>query len=94
MPTKSQSEAETQVRSWGFSCVYTWADRPNAYYSPHSHPGLTTHLILAGELTITYPRDEKPEKKTYGVGERIDVDAKRVHEVWVGKEGCTYVIGE
>lgn len=66
----------------------------NAYYPPHSHDGLTTHLILKGELTITYPEDKEPEKKTYGVGDRIDVEAGRVHEVWMGKEGCTYVIGE
>jgi hypothetical protein len=51
-------------------------------------------LILRGELTITYPADERPEKTTHGVGDRVDVDAGRVHEVWVGKEGCTYVIGE
>lgn len=66
----------------------------NSHYSPHSHRSLTTHLILKGELTITYPRDEAPEKKTFVVGERIDVEAGRVHEVWIGGEGCTYVIGE
>lgn len=66
----------------------------NTHYSPHSHGGLTTHLILRGELTITYPADERPEKTTYGIGDRVDVDAGRVHEVWVGQEGCTYVIGE
>ena len=66
----------------------------HAHYRPHSHSGLTTHLILRGELTITYPKDEKPEKTTHGVGARIDVDAGRVHEVWMGAEGCTYVIGE
>lgn len=66
----------------------------NAHYSPHSHGGLTTHLILKGQLTITFPQDETPEKKTYGVGDRIDVEAGRVHEVWMGSEGCTYVIGE
>ena len=66
-------------------------------YPPHSHPGLTTHLILAGSLTIAYPDEEKEkdmEKETYGVGDRIDVAAGRVHEVWIGGEGCTYVIGE
>ncbi|GKT62305.1 cupin-type protein [Colletotrichum tofieldiae] len=47
-----------------------------------------------GPLTITYPKDEKPEKVTYGVGDRVDVDAGRVHEVWIGDGGCTYVIGE
>lgn len=71
-----------------------WTAKRNAYYSPHSHSGLTTHLILKGELTITYPEDKEPEKKTYGVGDRIDVEAGRVHEVWMGNEGCTYVIGE
>jgi len=51
-------------------------------------------LILNGSLTITYPREENAEKVTYGVGDRIDVDAGKVHEVWIGPEGCTYVIGE
>ncbi len=70
----------------------------SADYSPHSHAGLTTHVILSGQLTIAYPRDgdaEQAEKRTtYGVGDRIDVDAGRVHEVWIGEGGCTYVIGE
>ena len=66
----------------------------NSHYSPHSHQGLTTHLILKGQLTITYPKEQNPEKKTYGVGDRIDVGAEVVHEVWVGSGGCTYVIGE
>jgi hypothetical protein len=67
-------------------------------YPPHSHAGLTTHVILKGQLTIAYPQDgdaqHRKKKTTYGVGDRIDVDAGRVHEVWIGGEGCTYVIGE
>ncbi|KAI9046872.1 hypothetical protein LZ554_008950 [Drepanopeziza brunnea f. sp. 'monogermtubi'] len=94
MPARSQDDSEQEVRSWGFPHVFTWTDGPNSHYSPHSHRGLTTHLILKGELTITYPKDSEPERKTFGVGERIDVEAGRVHEVWIGKEGCTYVIGE
>ncbi|KAK1483898.1 hypothetical protein CCUS01_15599 [Colletotrichum cuscutae] len=96
MPSKpnSQRDSESEVRSWGFPHVFTWTDGPNAHYSPHSHRGLTTHLILRGNLTITYPKDKNPDKVTYGVGDRIDVDAGRVHEVWIGDEGCTYVIGE
>lgn len=66
----------------------------NAYYPPHRHGGLTTHLILSGQLTITYPSDKEPKKETFGPGARIDVDAQRLHEVWMGEEGCTYVIGE
>ncbi len=33
-------------------------------------------------------------KETFGVGERIDVEAGRRHEVWMGGEGCEYVVGE
>lgn len=66
----------------------------NAHYLPHRHSGLTTHLILSGELTITYPEDEDSKKETFGPGARIDVGAKKLHEVWMGRVGCTYVIGE
>lgn len=72
----------------------------NAYYSPHSHSGLTTHLIRRGSLTITYPDDNvklyngEVKKETFRVGERVDVPAGKVHEVWIGDEGCEYVIGE
>ncbi|KAI1300465.1 hypothetical protein F5Y03DRAFT_397182 [Xylaria venustula] len=93
-PTKTRKEYEDEVRSWGFSDVYTWTDAPNAYYNPHSHAGLTTHLIVHGQLTITYPKDTNPSKTTYSAGDRVDVDARRVHEVWVGPQGCTMVIGE
>ena len=92
--TKSKRVAESEVRSWGFSHVFTWSDGPNAYYPPHTHSGLTTHLILRGELTITYPDDKSPTKETFGEGARIDVDKNRRHEVWMGPKGCTYVIGE
>ena len=99
--------------------------RRNAYYPPHRHGGLTTHLILKGELTIAYPeeklsspstpnspQDDKVRgsggerekmgngkeasstRETFGVGARIDVAANRLHEVWVGNGGCTYVVGE
>ncbi|KAI0835382.1 hypothetical protein F5Y06DRAFT_276073 [Hypoxylon sp. FL0890] len=94
MSHKTRKDYEAEVRSWGFPHVFTWTDGPNAHYKSHSHAGLTTHLILNGQLTITYPKDPNPEKKTYTVGDRIDVEAGRVHEVWIGSEGCTYVIGE
>ena len=66
----------------------------NAHYTPHRHDGLTTHLILEGQLTITYPEDPQPSKETFGPGDRIDVSARKTHEVWIGGTGCTYVIGE
>lgn len=45
-------------------------------------------------MTITYPTEPGARKETFGVGARVDVDAKRIHEVWMGDEGCEYVIGE
>ncbi|KAK3191128.1 hypothetical protein K4F52_002714 [Lecanicillium sp. MT-2017a] len=87
-------EAESKVKSWGFNHVFTWSDGPNAHYPPHSHRGLTTHLVLDGELTLWYPNEADRKKITYGEGSRVDVDAGRVHEVWMGNKGCTYVIGE
>jgi len=92
--TTSRSQDEKTVRDWGFSHVFTWTDGPKAHYRPHSHSGLTTHLISRGSLTITYPKDPSPTKETFSVGARIDVPAGKVHEVWMGQEGCEYVIGE
>ncbi|KAK3066913.1 hypothetical protein LTR53_016532 [Teratosphaeriaceae sp. CCFEE 6253] len=48
----------------------------------------------AGFLTMTYPDDPSPTRESLGVGARWDVEANKRHEVWVGKAGCTYVIGE
>ncbi len=71
-----------------------WRWNSNAYYSPHTHQGVTTHLIIRGQLIVRYPNDASPQKETFGPGSRIDVEANRLHEVWMGDEGCTYVIGE
>ncbi|PYI19708.1 hypothetical protein BO86DRAFT_31085 [Aspergillus japonicus CBS 114.51] len=99
-PIGSRKECERLVRDWGFNHVFTWSDGSNAHYPPHSHAGLTTHLIRQGSLTITYPEDNaaihagEVKKETCGVGARLDVPAGKVHEVWIGPEGCEYVIGE
>ncbi|KAK4635670.1 hypothetical protein CLAFUW4_00956 [Fulvia fulva] len=85
----SRKSAEKQVKDWGFEHVFT-----HAYYPPPAHSGLTTHLIFEGELTISYPNDAEPRKETFGPGARLDVDAGRKHQVWMGAAGCTYVIGE
>ncbi|OAP63840.1 hypothetical protein AYL99_03067 [Fonsecaea erecta] len=90
MRSTSRSQDEKTVREWGFSHVFTWTDGPHAHYPPHSHSGLTTHLIRRGSLTITYPEDGNPTKETFGVGARIDVPAGKVHEVWMGEEGECY----
>lgn len=75
-------------------CTDSCVPYSSAYYPPHRHSGLTTHLVLRGEMTISYPDDAQPVKTTFGPGSRLDVDAGRRHEVWMGPQGATYVIGE
>ncbi|KAL2045431.1 hypothetical protein ABVK25_012116 [Lepraria finkii] len=65
----SRSQSEAQVRSWGFKTDFTWTDGSNAHYPPHSHSCLTPHLVRRGSLTITHPKDERPTKETFGVGD-------------------------
>jgi len=45
-------------------------------------------------MTVAYPEKKDVEKQMFGVGDRVDVQASDVHEVWMGPEGCTYIIGE
>ena len=45
-------------------------------------------------MVVTYPEEKKSVKTTFGVGDRVDIAAKRTHEVWIGDEGCVSVIGE
>ncbi|KAJ5116378.1 hypothetical protein N7456_000726 [Penicillium angulare] len=97
-PIGTRSECESLVREWGFRHIFTWSDAGNAYYAPHTHEGLTTHLIRRGTFTVAYPEDNKnggqTQKQTFVAGARIDVPAGKLHEVWIGDEGCEYVIGE
>jgi hypothetical protein len=66
-------------------------------FQPESRPVATTHFILDGLLTIAYPHHPDPNVRgqqfTYGVGDRIDVPAGRIYELWAGPWGCTRVIG-
>ncbi len=68
----------------------------NAYYKPHAHDGLTTHLLLKGSIEVGLPEKmgEEGEKGRHGLGERVDIPPNTAHEVWVGSEGATMVIGK
>jgi mannose-6-phosphate isomerase-like protein (cupin superfamily) len=81
---------ESQLKAEGFSHTFVWQDGPNAYYPDHTHNGVTAHIILDGEMTLTM----KGQSKTYRVGERCDVDAGEVHSAKMGPKGCRYLIGE
>lgn len=45
-------------------------------------------------MTITYPTEPRATKETFGVGARVDVDAKRVHEVWMGEGVVSMSLGK
>ena len=77
-----------------FSTHGTLTAPRNAHYPPHRHSTATTHLVLDGSLTVCYPEETPRQKDVVRKGEWLDVDKGRVHEVWIGENGCTYVIGE
>ena len=81
---------ERQLQSEGFLHTYIWQDGPNASYPDHTHATETAHVILDGEMTLTYGGSTR----TYGVGERCDVAAGAVHSARMGPRGCRYLIGE
>jgi len=83
-------EFERRLRSEGFTRTYVWQDAPRVHYPAHTHPGLTAHIILDGEMTLTIAG----ESRTYRPGERCDVPAGAVHSARMGPEGCRYLIGE
>lgn len=68
-------------------------DNRNAYYAPHQHNGLTTHLILTGHIDVSLP-GKRDKRVRHGPGERVDIEPNTSHEVWVGEEGCTMIVGE
>jgi quercetin dioxygenase-like cupin family protein len=88
--TVSLKEAETTLHQDGFHHTYVWSDGPGAYYSEHTHPTVTAHIILDGEMDLTM------QGKTYHLkaGDRCDVPANTIHTAKMGPKGCTYLIGE
>ncbi len=81
---------ERQLRGEGFSHVYAWQDRPNIFYSDHTHPNLTAHIILEGDMTVTTEGKVQHCK----AGDRFDVPAHAVHSARMGPNGCRYLVGE
>jgi hypothetical protein len=38
----------------GFRHTYVWQDAPNASYPDHTYAAETAHIILSGEMTLTW----------------------------------------
>ena len=81
---------ENALRAEGFARTYVWQDGPGAYYSEHTHPTVTAHIVLDGEVTVT----SEGMTQTYRARERFDVPAETVHSAKMGPKGCRYLIGE
>jgi mannose-6-phosphate isomerase-like protein (cupin superfamily) len=81
---------ESQLRSEGFKHTFVWQDGPQAFYPDHTHAGLTAHIILDGEMTLTM----NGQSQTYRAGDRFDVPAGTVHSAQMGPRGCRYLVGE
>jgi mannose-6-phosphate isomerase-like protein (cupin superfamily) len=79
-----------QLEAEGFSHTFVWQDGPRAFYPDHTHVGLSAHIILDGEMTLTM----KGASHTYRAGDRCDVPAGAVHSAQMGPHGCRYLVGE
>ena len=91
MNTKlSEKDYLKQLAAEGFSHMFVWQDGPNAFYTDHTHAGLTAHIILDGEMALTM----NGRSQTYRIGERGDVPAGAVHSARMGANGCRYLVGE
>ena len=86
----NERELENMLKDEGFSGIFIHRDRPDAYYPDHTHPGVTAHIVLEGEITLS----SEGNIKTYRAGERFDVPRGSVHSARVGSSGCRYMIGE
>lgn len=74
-----------------FPIVYQWKDKPNTTYSKHMHKGRVTLYITEGSVHFYF---ENGTQKELYKGERFDVPPHIFHTAEVGKEGCSYVIGQ
>jgi mannose-6-phosphate isomerase-like protein (cupin superfamily) len=90
MAGMSERQYRKQLEAEGFTHTFEWQDGPAAFYPDHSHAGLTAHIILDGEMTLTM--NGKPQ--TYRAGERCDVPAGATHSARMGPNGCRYLVGE
>ncbi len=83
-------ERTKQLSAEGFAHTYVWQDGPRAFYSNHTHGGMTAHIILDGEMTLTM----EGKSQAFRAGERCDVPAGAVHSAQMGPKGCRYLVGE
>ena len=77
------------MKADGFSQVVTHTDPPDFYYPDHSHPVDTTHVVLLGDMSVSFEGKARIVKE----GERLDVSKHVVHSAKIGSGGCTFLTG-
>ena len=55
----NEAQLRKQLESEGFAHTFVWQDGPRAHYPNHTHAGLTAHVILDGEMTLTMAENRK-----------------------------------
>jgi quercetin dioxygenase-like cupin family protein len=90
MTARKVADFRNELSAEGFSNIFVWEDEPGVFYSNHTHAGLTAHIILDGEMTLT----TNGSSQTYRAGDRCDVPAGVVHSARMGPRGCRYLVGE
>ncbi len=90
MSSFHESELRKKLAAEGFAHTYVWQDGPTAFYPDHTHSGLTAHIILDGEMTLTCGG----KSETFREGDRCDIPAGAVHSAQMGPRGCRYLVGE
>ena len=86
----NEKELQKQLSDEGFTGIFIHRDHPDAFYPDHTHSGITAHIVLEGEITVS----SGGKTRTYKPGDRFDVPAGSVHSARVGSMGCRYMIGE
>ena len=86
----SEKELREQLQEEGFTHIFVWEDGPNAFYADHTHAGLTAHIVLHGEMTLSM----HGKVETFGAAQRCDVPAGATHSARMGSQGCRYLVGE
>jgi quercetin dioxygenase-like cupin family protein len=69
--------------------VTEWTDDAGTSYAAHAHGRREVRVVLEGSMTIAIDG----VARRLGPGERLDIEAGRLHEATIGPEGVRYLAG-
>lgn len=89
MNATSEATFHKQPAAEGLSQILVWEDGPTVFHADHTHPGLTAHILLDGEMTIT----TKGNSQIYLPADRLDVETGAVRSARMAPCGCRCLVG-